>query len=83
MHPQQVEIPMSVISPEPNTSSRSSERDSSALVDMAAVMRRQQWQDFLFHKLTFGFALFVLMVLVGIIISLIIKTNSANPKVNL
>ncbi|MET3137637.1 phosphate transport system permease protein [Undibacterium sp. GrIS 1.2] len=44
-----------------------------AEVNMAAVMRRQQWQDFLFHKLTFGFALFVLVVLVGIIISLIIR----------
>ncbi|MFZ6675748.1 phosphate ABC transporter permease subunit PstC [Undibacterium sp. Rencai35W] len=40
---------------------------------MVAVMRRQQWQDFIFHKLTFSFALFVLVVLIGIIISLIIR----------
>lgn len=46
-------------------------------VDMNAVMRKQQWQDFFFHKLTFGFALFVLVVLVGIIISLIINSLPA------
>ncbi|MEO8838661.1 MAG: phosphate ABC transporter permease subunit PstC, partial [Herbaspirillum sp.] len=39
---------------------------------LAATMRRQRWQDFLFHKLTFGFALSVLLVLVGIIVSLVI-----------
>ena len=35
-------------------------------------MSGQRFQDFLFHKITFAFALSVLMVLVGIIISLII-----------
>ncbi len=35
-------------------------------------MRNQRLQDFLFHKLTLGFALCVLLVLVGIIISLIV-----------
>lgn len=39
---------------------------------LAAVMRRQRLQDFLFHKLTFGFALSVFVVLVGIIISLML-----------
>ncbi|MEC4722115.1 phosphate ABC transporter permease subunit PstC, partial [Noviherbaspirillum sp. CPCC 100848] len=39
---------------------------------MASTMRRQRLQDFLFHKLTLTFALSVLIVLVGIIISLII-----------
>ena len=39
---------------------------------MVATMRNQRWQDFLFHKVTLGFALSVLVVLVGIIISLII-----------
>jgi phosphate transport system permease protein len=39
---------------------------------MVSVMRNQRIQDFLFHKLTMGFALSVLLVLVGIIISLII-----------
>lgn len=39
---------------------------------MAATMRKQRIQDFLFHKITLGFALSVLLVLVGIIISLVI-----------
>lgn len=39
---------------------------------MASTMRRQRWQDFLFHKITFSFALSVLLVLIGIIISLVI-----------
>lgn len=39
---------------------------------MAWAMRKQRLQDFLFHKITLGFALSVLLVLVGIIISLMI-----------
>lgn len=39
---------------------------------MAAAMRRQRLQDFLFHKLTLGFALTVLLLLAGIIVSLMI-----------
>ena len=39
---------------------------------MVATMRNQRWQDFLFHKITLAFALSVLLVLVGIIISLLI-----------
>ena len=39
---------------------------------MAATMRRQRFQDFVFHKITFFFALSVLLVLVGIIVSLVI-----------
>jgi phosphate transport system permease protein len=39
---------------------------------MAATMRKQRLQDFIFHKVTLLFALSVLVVLVGIIISLII-----------
>lgn len=39
---------------------------------MISTMRNQRIQDFLFHKLTMGFALSVLLVLVGIIISLMI-----------
>lgn len=42
---------------------------SAALV---ATMRKQRWQDFLFHKLTLVFALSVLLVLLGIIVSLMI-----------
>jgi phosphate transport system permease protein len=39
---------------------------------MISTMRNQRIQDFLFHKLTMGFALSVLLVLVGIIVSLMI-----------
>ncbi len=39
---------------------------------MLATMRRQRIQDFIFHKVTFSFALSVFLVLVGIIISLVI-----------
>jgi phosphate transport system permease protein len=39
---------------------------------MVATMRIQRFQDFLFHKITLGFALSVLLVLLGIIISLMI-----------
>ncbi|WP_229218632.1 phosphate ABC transporter permease subunit PstC [Rugamonas brunnea] len=39
---------------------------------MHATMRKQRIQDFIFHKITMTFALSVLAVLVGIIISLII-----------
>jgi len=39
---------------------------------LAARVRRQRMQDFLFHKLTLSFALSVLLVLLGIIVSLMI-----------
>lgn len=39
---------------------------------IAGAMRRQRWQDFLFHKITLGFALFVLLVLLGILVSLLL-----------
>ncbi len=39
---------------------------------MLSVMRRQRLQDFIFHKVTMLFALSVLFVLIGIIISLVI-----------
>lgn len=39
---------------------------------MVYTMRKQRLQDFLFHKITLTFALSVLIVLVGIIVSLII-----------
>lgn len=39
---------------------------------LVATMRNQRWQDFLFHKLTLGFALAVLLVLAGIIVSLMV-----------
>jgi phosphate transport system permease protein len=39
---------------------------------LIATMRMQRIQDFVFHKITFGFALSVLLVLAGIIVSLMI-----------
>jgi phosphate transport system permease protein len=52
----------------------SSARNAVLLTDPAlvATMRLQRVQDFLFHKVTLAFALVVLLVLVGIIISLMI-----------
>jgi len=41
---------------------------------LAKVMHRQRWQDFLFHKLTLGFALLVFLMLAGIIGSLMISS---------
>jgi phosphate transport system permease protein len=50
------------------------ERDEREKADktLIATMRNQRIQDFLFHKITLGFALSVLSVLLGIIISLMI-----------
>lgn len=44
---------------------------------MAAVMRRQRWQDFFFHKITLSFAALVLVVLLGIIFSLFMRAVPA------
>ena len=38
-----------------------------------AIVKRQRWQDFLFHKVTLLFALTVLVALVGIIVALTIE----------
>lgn len=48
-----------------------------------AVMRRQRLQDFFFHKLTLLFALTVLLMLAGIIVSLIIGSMPAFQKFGL
>lgn len=47
-------------------------RSSAETLALVGTMRRQRWQDFLFHKLTLGFALLVLLVLLGILVSLLI-----------
>jgi phosphate transport system permease protein len=44
---------------------------------LASTMRRQRFQDFLFHKITLGFALLVLLMLAGIIASLVIGATPA------
>ncbi|OBV38664.1 phosphate ABC transporter permease subunit PstC [Janthinobacterium psychrotolerans] len=51
--------------------------DSISHTAMMSVMRKQRIQDFLFHKVTMLFALSVLIVLVGIIISLILESIPA------
>jgi phosphate transport system permease protein len=47
-------------------------RDASASA-LRSTMRRQRIEDFIFHKLTLFFALSVLLVLAGIIVSLVIN----------
>jgi phosphate transport system permease protein len=44
---------------------------------MLSTMRKQRIQDFIFHKLTMAFALSVLLVLVGIIVSLVLGSIPA------
>ena len=44
---------------------------SASVAAMQSVVRKQRIQDWFFHKITMVFALTVLFVLVGIIISLI------------
>ncbi len=54
-----------------------SSADSNGMKSGSSAAR---WQDFLFHKLTFSFALLVLLVLVGILVSLIIGAWPAFEK---
>lgn len=51
--------------------------DSLSQAALLSTMRKQRMQDFLFHKVTMLFALSVLVVLVGIIISLILESIPA------
>ena len=55
----------------PDMSSEAAERA------LANTMRRQRFQDFLFHKVTMGFALLVLLILAGIIGSLVLGAAPA------
>ena len=48
--------------------------------NMLAIARRQRWQDIIFHRLTQGFSLLVLIALVGIIVSLLINAWPAFQK---
>ena len=47
---------------------------------MPSATSASKWQDFLFHKITFSFALLVLLVLVGILVSLVIGAWPAFEK---
>lgn len=48
--------------------------------NMAAIARRQRWQDVFFHRITQSFSLLVLIALVGIIVSLLINAWPAFHK---
>jgi phosphate transport system permease protein len=50
---------------------------------MLAVVKRQRWQDFFFHKVTMSFSLLVLLALAGIIVSLLINAWPAFAKFGL
>ncbi|MDB5795850.1 MAG: pstC [Noviherbaspirillum sp.] len=58
--------------PDPETNHKVGGGVNAAAKAMASTMRKQRLQDFLFHKITFSFALSVLLVLAGIIVALII-----------
>jgi phosphate transport system permease protein len=45
-----------------------------------AVVQRQRWQDFLFHKITWIFSMLVLCALMGIIVSLVVNAWPALSK---
>jgi phosphate transport system permease protein len=60
-----------IVAPLSDESQRTREREAAEKA-MSSTMRKQRIQDFLFHKLTLTFALSVLVVLLGIIVSLII-----------
>jgi phosphate transport system permease protein len=66
--------PSSVAAPVASSeqSEQRTEEQQAAAKAMGTTMRKQRLQDFLFHKITLLFALSVLLVLAGIIVSLII-----------
>ncbi len=47
---------------------------------MPSATSSAKWQDFIFHKITFSFALLVLLALVGIMVSLVINAIPAFEK---
>jgi phosphate transport system permease protein len=63
----------------------STESSTSGMLDpqMLAVVKRQRWQDFFFHKITMSFSLLVLLALAGIIVSLLINAWPAFAKFGL
>lgn len=70
------EYPSATVGQMGNPVLRSAE-SKAAETAMASAMRKQRMQDFLFHKITFIFALCVLLVLAGIILSLVIGAMPA------
>ncbi|MEN9764568.1 MAG: phosphate transporter, permease protein PstC [Pseudomonadota bacterium] len=63
----------------------STESSTSGMLDpqMLAVVKRQRWQDFFFHKITMSFSLLVLLALAAIIVSLLINAWPAFAKFGL
>ena len=61
----------SIVAPLTNIEQKLVHQNAAAKV-MVSTMRKQRFQDFLFHKITLFFALSVLLVLTGIILSLMI-----------
>jgi phosphate transport system permease protein len=63
----------------------STESSTRGMLDpqMLAVVKRQRWQDFFFHKITMSFSLLVLLALAGIIVSLLINAWPAFAKFGL
>ncbi|CAN5119862.1 phosphate ABC transporter permease PstC [soil metagenome] len=57
---------------DPDKISADATRDGVADKKLTATMRNQRFQDFIFHKITLGFAFSVFLVLLGIIISLLV-----------
>ena len=56
-----------------NTPSASMEGGQLVSNDMVVIAKKQRVQDFIFHRVTQGFSLLVLIALLGIIISLFIN----------
>jgi phosphate transport system permease protein len=65
--------------------SMTTESSTSGMLDpqMLAVVKRQRWQDFFFHKVTMSFSLLVLLALAGIIASLLFNAWPAFAKFGL
>ena len=63
----------------------STDSSTSGMLDpqMLAVVKRQRWQDFFFHKITMSFSLLVLLALAAIIVSLLINAWPAFAKFGL
>ncbi len=72
------EISSATISPMPDTvNSASGAMSPMQQQAMMSAMRKQRFQDAIFHKITMAFAVSVLLVLVGIIVSLVLGAMPA------
>ncbi|PWF48602.1 phosphate ABC transporter permease subunit PstC [Massilia glaciei] len=61
----------------PDTEQARTEQARTETAKLQSTMRRQRWQDFIFHKVTMLFAASVLLVLLGIIASLVVRAAPA------